>query len=405
MHFSVPPVAPPPHVPKTHIVDFDIYNLPPAMDVHSAWKTLQAPGVPDIVWTPRNEGHWILTRGTLIKQAYNDWEHFATRIMLVPKSVGEQYHFIPNTVDPPVHHPYRMLLTETLSPRAIAGIESQIAARADALIGRFKANGDCDFTRDYAAQLPVQVFLTMCGLPLADGPMLKHWADQFTRPDGSMTIAEATQKFRDYLDGPIRERRAVPRDDFLSRIVNGKYEDRALSHEECHALAAQVLLGGLDTVVNFLSFVMLFLARHRTHRRELIEHPALLPAAINEFLRRFPLATSSRVVERNVEFGGVQLHEGEMLVIPSALHGLDERANPDPLTVDFHRFNAQHSTFGQGPHHCPGSNLARTESRVTVERWLRAIPEFAVKPGADIAYRGGVVSAIDALPLVWNPIE
>ena len=132
------------------------------------------------------------------------------------------------------------------------------------------------------------------------------------------------------------------------------------------------------------------------------DDPGLIPAAVTELLRRFPIATSSRVVGADMDFHGAPLKEGDMIVIPSALHGLDDRENPDAMRVDFQRPESRHSTFGAGVHRCPGSFLARAEIRITLEEWLKRIPDFAVKPGTQIRYRGGVVASIEALPLLWS---
>lgn len=402
---ELPPVEPPPHVPQDRIFDFDIYNPPAAPDVHAAWKLLQAPGVPDVVWTPRNEGHWIVTRGKLISAAYEDHENFKTRIILVPKSVGEQHKLMPIVLDPPEHAPYRMLFNSSLSPKAIQALEDKIQTLADSLIEGLRERGSCNFTTEYAQVLPIQIFLDMCGLPLADAPRLKQWADQFTRPDGTMTLEEAKTQFMAYLEAPIAQRRATGQDDILGRLVNGKVHGEPLPHEHALAMTSLILLGGLDTVVNFLNFAMLFLARNPKHRQALVDDPSLIPSAIDELLRRFPLAASTRVVDRDVDFGGAPMKAGDMLVIPSALHGLDDRENDDPLEVDFNRAALNHSTFGAGPHRCPGSNLARAEIRITLETWLRKIPEFSVQDGATISYHGGVVAAMDALPLAWDPAK
>ncbi|MET0987511.1 MAG: cytochrome P450 [Steroidobacteraceae bacterium] len=392
----------PPHVASQRIVDFDIYHLPSMLDPHAAWKTLQEPGMPDIVWTPRNGGHWILTRARLIEEGFADFEKFSSRLKLVPKEVGEQYRFVPSTVDPPEHRPYRRLLNSSLSSQAIKRLEPEISALAERLIERFRAQGQCNFTTDYAQQLPIQIFLAMCALPPEDGPPLKALADQITRPDGSMTVHEAVQRLTDYLAGPIAQRIESPGDDVLSRIATGEIDGERLTLQQALAVAPQVLIAGLDTVVNFLSFAMLFLARHPQHRQQLIEQPQLIAAAADELLRRFPLVVATRVVAHDVTVAGVEMKEGDMVVLPSPLFGLDERQNTDPLAVDFARANGQHCTFGRGPHHCPGSFLARAEVRITIATWLRKIPEFAVASGADIAYRGGVVPTILQLPLVWN---
>jgi cytochrome P450 len=147
---------------------------------------------------------------------------------------------------------------------------------------------------------------------------------------------------------------------------------------------------------------MLFLARHPVHRRQLRDAPERIPAAIEELVRRFGIVSIARLVTRDLDFHGAPLHCGDMILLPTVLHGLDERENADPTRVDFGRSHARHSTFGQGAHHCVGAQLARTELRVTVEEWLARIPEFEVAPGATIACQGGIVGCVSELPLVWT---
>ncbi|MET0659080.1 MAG: cytochrome P450, partial [Steroidobacteraceae bacterium] len=151
--------AVPAHVASNRIVDFDLYHLPSMLDPHSAWKTLQDPGMPDIVWTPRNGGHWILTRARLIEAGFADFEKFSSRLKLVPKEVGEQYRFVPSTVDPPEHRPYRRLLNSSLSSQAVKRMEPEIAALAERLVENVRLQGHCNFTTDYAQLLPIQIFL------------------------------------------------------------------------------------------------------------------------------------------------------------------------------------------------------------------------------------------------------
>ena len=90
-----------------------------------------------------------------------------------------------------------------------------------------------------------------------------------------------------------------------------------------------------------------------------------------------------------------------MIVMLTTLHGLDERKFADPLKVDFKRPTPIHSTFGNGPHRCPGSNLGRTELKVFLQEWLPRIPDFHIAPGGKSGMRSGVNGTIYQLPLAW----
>jgi camphor 5-monooxygenase len=242
----------------------------------------------------------------------------------------------------------------------------------------------------------------MVALPAADVPKIKYWTDQIVHPDGSMSYAQAKQHIYAYLDPYLDARHGGDGQDMLSRIINGRVHNRALTRAEMQSLCMQMLLGGLDTVVNFMGFVFLFLARNPAHRHALGAEPGLIPSAVEEFLRRFPVVSLAREVKYDLDYDGVRLRQGDMVAVPTPLAGTDGRVNSQPLEVDFQRRAATHVSFGNGPHICPGALLARTEMRITLEEWLARIPDFAVAPAAEIRFRGGLVGVVDALPLVWQ---
>ena len=91
----------------------------------------------------------------------------------------------------------------------------------------------------------------------------------------------------------------------------------------------------------------------------------------------------------------------DRIICASPLVGIDERLNPDPMTVDFQRKTIRHATFGKGHHICPGAHLAQLEMRITLTEWLARIPHFEVDPGAQITMTGGIVGSMDGLPLIW----
>lgn len=399
--------ARPAHIPPEREIDFDIYQpLKDNKDLHESWKALQDSGLPSIVWTPHNGGHWLVLRGRLVADVLSDYKHFSSHTVLVPKdTAGVAYRLLPLSLDPPEHAPFRTLLSAGLSPKAVQGVEATITELTISLIEGFFADGQCNFTVDFAEQLPIRIFMTIVGLPDGDITHLKYLADQFTRPDGSMEYAEVRQAFHDYIAPIIAARRGNDGEDMLSRMINGQVAGRDLSDDEAANLCIQVLVGGLDTVVNFMGFTMLHLARDVDARHALRANPRQIPIAINELARRYALVTVGREVRQDMVYEGAELKRGEMVMAPTLLHGLDELENPDPLKVDFNRNEVRHSSFGSGSHSCPGAHLARTETRILIEQWLARIPDFAVDPDCEISYTGGIVGSVNALPLVWDTTQ
>ena len=397
-------LAPKPgHVPEDCVVRFDLYNPPDVgPDLHAAWKKLQDDNRHEIAWTPCNGGHWIALRGKALSDIYNDPGTFSNKIILVPREIGEMHKMIPTTLDPPEHRPFRNIINPAFTPKRIHGIESKIRSIAVDLIEAVRNSGACNFTSCYAEQFPIRIFLALVDLPMTDAPKLKRLSDQIVRPDGSMSYPGIMKAFADYLAPYIDSRRASPGEDLLSDLANAKVNGRALDFDESINLISQVLVAGLDTVVNFLGYLMIHLARNPQDRRTLAARRELLPQAIEEFMRRYGLVSVSRLVTRDIEFHGVPLKKDDLILLPSMLHGLDERENADPMKVDFTRTRHRHSGFGQGTHHCVGSHLARAELRITLEEWLSRIPEFRLAADEPVECIGGIVGCVRAVHLVWD---
>jgi camphor 5-monooxygenase len=392
----------PAHVPLDLVVDFDLYDPPGAdSDFHGAWKALQD-RAPDIVWTTANGGHWIALRGKQIHKIFADYEHFSSRVIIVPRERGDKIKVKPTTLDPPVHGPYRALLNAGLSQKAVREMEPEIRALVVKTIESFYARGQCEFISEFAEILPISIFMRMVNLPVDDVRFLKPWADQINRPDGSMEPDEVMRRFADYLRPFVRARHDKPGADLLSQIVTGLVNGAPLAEGDAIELCTQVLIGGMDTVVSFMGFMMIFLARNPAHRRQLLEEPGLIRPAVDEFLRRFPIVQNGRLVVSDYEFSGVTMKAGDVVIMPGVLHGLDEREYANPLAVDFHRKKGAHSTFGNGAHHCPGATLARAELRITLEEWLARIPNFQIMPGQQPVTQGGIVGCVQKLPLQWD---
>tara|TARA_B100000378_G_scaffold258244_3_gene237316 strand:+ start:23293 stop:24495 length:1203 start_codon:yes stop_codon:yes gene_type:complete len=385
------------------LVDADIYALPGMeQGFHDAWKRLQDAS-PDIVWTDRNEGHWIALRGELVAEILADHERFSSRVIILPRSAGEEHSgLIPTTIDPPEHRWYRKQLNENLSLKFVRDLEPGIRKLAGELIDGFVDDGEVEFIEHYSAILPIRIFMDLVDLPAGDAPRLKYLTDMMTNPGSEMTMAEARDEMAAYLLPVVTRRMENPGEDMISRMVGRPFEGRSMTAEEALVLTLQVLVAGMDTVVNFLGFAMLHLAGDEEMRRRLIADPDLAPRAVAELFRRYGSVTIARIVRQDMEYHGIHLRAGDLVACPTVVHGVDERENEDPMSVDIDRARPRHSAFGQGPHRCPGQELARSEVAITLQEWLRRIPDFTVANASELRQAGGINAHIDRLVLRWD---
>jgi len=399
--------ARPDHVPEELVRDIDMYALDGIENgYHEAWKSLQE-GQPDLVWTPLTGGHWIAMSGPVVKEIYEDPTRFSSEVIFLPKEAGEKYAMVPTRMDPPEHTPYRKLLDSALNPARIRELEGMVRKAAIDLIEEIAPRGECDFAMDYAKKFPVRVFMALADLPIEDAPKLALFADDMTRPRGNTPeemaacLDEANKGFFAYVEPIIAARKGRTGKDLITTLVNGNINGEPMSHEKELGLISLLLLGGLDTVVNFLSFMMIYLARHPEKVAEVRGNDLKLMRGVEELFRRFPVVSEARMVAKDQSYRGVDLKRGDMILIPTALTGLDETANPDPFTLDWERL-PKHSTFGGGPHRCVGLHLARIEATLTLQEWLKRIPEFRLADGCKPVYASGIVATAENVRLSWN---
>ncbi len=394
----------PPHVPQAAIVEFDVYS-PPSLEggIHAAWLALRQVSRPDLLWTACNGGHWIATRGKDIKEIFSNYESFSSRLLAVPKENNEHHGLLPLFLDPPAQKPYRALIVKAFTPRRIQSMETSIREKTVSLIEAFRNSGRCEFIGDFARKLPIGVFLDLIQVSDKDGARLTYLAEQFNRPT-DMTPPDVMRAFAEYLQPLLAQRRNETSDELLTTIATGAVDGRPLTELEAIQVATLVMLAGLDTVASFLGFMMLFLADNPEHRHQLIADPQRIPDAVSELLRRFPIVTVTRTVTKDMIYNGQELKAGDLIVTPSILHGLDESEFKDPTRVDFNRpqRGGSNSTFGGGPHHCPGQGLGRLELKIVLEEWLARIPDFAVADRSKVAMQSGIVASMQSLPLVWT---
>ncbi len=398
-------VRKPENVPAECVVDFNVHQpIPDGKSVHEFWRELISQASRPVMWTPHNGGHWIVIEPDLCETILTDSEHFSSRVVIVPREpMGETYsNFIPLSLDPPEHGPYRKILNDNLGPKQINRLKDEVSGLAVELIEGFRAKGRCNFVHDFAEQLPVRIFMRLVNLPEEDFPKLKYLADQFTRPDGTIEFPEVERQFRGYIGPILRQRRGGSGDDMLTRMANAEVNGRPLTDLEAENLSIQALVGGLDTVVNLLAYVFSHLAVNDELRRTLATDPSKLEESMNEFLRRFPVVSDSREVRKDVEFGGVTMKAHDMVMASTIAIAMNETSNADALDFRFDRKTRRHSVFGRGNHTCPGMYLARLELKMVLTEWLARIPEFRLAEGTSLTFTSGIVATVDPFELEWD---
>jgi cytochrome P450 len=177
-----------------------------------------------------------------------------------------------------------------------------------------------------------------------------------------------------------------------------------LSEDEAGMLVRSFLSAGIDTTVYGIGNALYCLARHPEQWQALRDNPNLIRGAFEEVLRfEAPLQTFFRTTTRPVEVGGVELGEGEKVLLFFAAANRDPRRWERPDTFDVNRRAAGHMTFGTGIHGCVGQAVARLETEAVLGALLKRVAslEMTAEPRRRL---NNTLRGFDSLPLRIVPI-
>ena len=328
-------------------------------------------------------GFVFLTKSEDIFHAEQDPATFSvTPSMLLP-DFGNVEPMIPIDVDPPLHGPYRKILLPLFTPNKISDLTDGMRQTAHDLASEVAANEVSDAAALFARPMPTIIFSRLAGFPESDWPLFDRWIDEviyerIENPDRAKQASRAVEQYFDaLLDSRINN--PVDADDLIKYLLEAEVEGRKLSRPELISYCYLLFLAGLDTTAWALRSSLWHLAQHPEDQARLRADPDLIPAAVEEWLRTMsPVQAMARTCMRDTEVSGVEIKQGERVVLVFGAGNRDPEIFDDPHEVILDRENNRHLSFGGGIHRCLGSNLARQELILGLEEFLKVVPSFSL---------------------------
>jgi cytochrome P450 len=264
-------------------------------------------------------------------------------------------------------------------------MQAGVEALVEGLIDRLHDRTAPDLIADFAARIPVEVIGNLLGVPHDERGPLRDWSLAILgalepAPD-ALLLAQghaAVTAFKDYLRGLVAERRAHPGDpqaDVLTRLIQGEVGGEKLTEVELLHNCIFLLNAGHETTTNLIGNGAHALLTHRSQWQRLLDHPALLPTAVEELLRfESPLQLNNRLLTAAVRVGDAELPAGDFVTLALGAANRDPAVFDRPHALDVARKPNPHLAFGQGAHACAGMNVARLEARIAFGRLLQRCP-------------------------------
>lgn len=391
--------------PVDWVHGFDHYSAAYAADPFPIWDELRQRD--DIVQSSAFRGMWVPCRHADVVAVANDTDTFSSRQPIIAQYApltDFRLEVPPISSDPPYHTEVRRLLLPFFGPKRIEALTPKVAALADELIDGFIDQGHCDGATDYARHIPVRIIATMLGVPVADEHQFLAWVHQLLEvaPTDFLSGMMGLQDFFAYFIDQVHQRRAEPRDDLISFLLEAHIEDRPLTDQEILGMSLLLLLAGIDTTWSAIGASLWHLAQHPDQQQRLRDEPEIWPVAREELLRAFAPVTMAREVVHDTEAFGCPMRAGDPLLLPFPAANRDPAAFPDPDVVDLDRTENRHLAFGVGIHRCLGSNLARMELQTALERFLARVPAFELADPDAVRWSTGQVRGPRVLPLTFS---
>lgn len=400
------------------IVDHDTY-LDDAPHATFARLRQESP----VAWIPErapNHGFWAVTKFEDVGRVSRDHETFTTTRGIRLEEMAPDELEARRTMmefDPPEHTRLRRLVSRGFTPRVIATYEEAFRSLARLVLDQVLPKGKFDFVTEISRELPIRLLCRLLGVPEEDADRLVTWGDQMishTDPEYTQFVVDKvdTEDYRllpfrspaalevfEFAEQMALERRANPKDDIITTLLNAEPDGVPLTDLEFKNFFSLLMVAGNETTRHTLSHGLTFLMDHRDQMEELKEKPDLMTAATEEILRYSTVTMHfRRTATHDTELRGVPIAEGDKVVMYYISANFDEDQYEDPYRFDIHRNPTDQLAFGSGRHLCLGAWLARLEIRVTLEELLPRLADIRIT-GPVQRLRSNFIRGIKHLPV------
>jgi len=368
-------------------------------------------------------GAWVVTRYDDIAAIAHDTHRFSSAhankstqelppdVLEIKKLVHAE---VPGLVDcdPPQHTRFRKLTNQAFTVPRVRAMEPAIRRTAAELIDKIARDGRADLVKQFAMPLPLFTVMRVLGLPDHDAPLIRTWSVDYNRERSpSLTLDERLQythgvaALRFHLASAVEERRARPREDAITHLVQAEADGEKLSTWEIVSIAHQLVFAGHETTIGLIGCMIHHLLMDPARWQDVRDHPDLIPKAVEEALRREgPVTGMFRTTTEPVEIGGVSIPKGARIQLMFASGSHDETYFEHPERFDLNRENlSEHMAFGVERHFCIGAPLARVVGGIALETLARRLPGLRLVPDQKVEFaRSALFHARASLAVEWD---
>lgn len=352
-----------------------------------------------VAWANDWGGYWAMTRYADVREAALQHEDFRSGQLFV--QVDQPEPVIPISLNPPDHAIYRRALNKYFTRDRIKNLEPTVRQQVIEHLAAALERGEGEMVEEFCAPVAARALASLLNMPSDAWRDLLGQSEQLKQMDldgmsdeeiGAQSFAMLAARVQQL----VEERRQNPLDgesDLISGILTIRVDGEPLPPETVVGIGVMLFGAGHGTTRDGLAASIYRLATSPGDQVLLRSNPALIPAAVEEFLRlEPPVPEAGRRAARDIQSHGRTIGEGDFVALNVAAANLDEAEFEHPSACIIDREPNRHLSFGHGVHKCLGAPLARMEIRVALEEILARTRSFdladAAEPGVQV-FLGG----------------
>ncbi|MGW1718449.1 cytochrome P450 [Streptomyces sp. NPDC002156] len=242
------------------------------------------------------------------------------------------------------------------------------------LVNKFSEDGRADLVAQFSEHLPMAVMCEILGMPDEYNDRIVHSARDMLK--GTDTAIASNAYIMDVLTRLTARRRAEPREDFTSHLIN---HPARLDDKEIGQHLRVVLIVAYESTANLLANVLREVLTNPGFRAQLNGGQMTVPQAVEQSLWDEPPFSTilGYFAKQDTELGGQHIRKGDGLLLGIAPGNVDPRVRPD-LKANM-QGNRSHLAFSGGPHECPGQDIGRAIADVGVDALLARLPDVQLE--------------------------
>lgn len=289
-------------------------------------------------------------------------------------------------MDPPEHTPLRKLASRAFAPSVTRKMEPKIQTIVDGLLDEIEEKGRTfDFVSDFSAYVPVSVTAELIGVDPSQRENFKIWTADLLNAANRASLTDVDVKrirasvaeLRRYLEQVIAERRAEPRDDFISALIEAEVDGDVFTAIQVLSTTIITHFGGSETPSHLISSALTALFDNAHVYDAVMADHSLAGSLVDETLRYWsPVNLVFQTATHDIDLHGERIPAGAYVLSYIGSANRDERRFNDPDSFDITRDPHGHLSFAHGPHYCPGASLGLRMATIAIETVLKRMPDI-----------------------------